>query len=217
MSSAVAVPTDSGRAAERAYDYTKNAIIRGELEPSAMISENLVCEALGISRTPAHEAFLRLEVEGFLTLASRKGAVVRPMSPQEALDVLEMREAVESSAAARVIAEGRHAELAERLDELLTAQGEALDAGDLDRYVAVDDDFHHSVVVAARNPIAIQFAGVLHDRQQRLRHQLYRVAPDQIAAALGQHRQLAAAIGAGDAAAYRAVLFEHVSLHRGVL
>ena len=217
MSALAATSADTGSAAERAYDYTKDAIIRGELAPSAMISENLVCEALGISRTPVHEAFLRLDVEGFLTLASRKGAVVRPMSPQESLDVLEMREAVESSAAARAIAEGRHGELSAELERLLAEQSAALDAGELDRFVIADDEFHHAVVVASRNPVALQFSGILHDRQQRLRHQLYRVAPAQITTGLAQHRQLAAAVGAGDAAAYRAVLLEHVSLHKGAL
>jgi DNA-binding GntR family transcriptional regulator len=219
MSSAVATPAaaHSASAAERAYEYTKDAIIRGELESGAMISESVVCQALGISRTPAHEAFLRLDTEGFLTLASRKGAVVRPMSPQESLDVLEMREAVESSAAARVISEGRSAELAGRLDELLAEQQDALASGDLDRYATADDDFHTAVVAASRNPIAIHFARMLHDRQQRLRHQLYRVAPGQTETGLAQHRRLAAALAAGDADAYRTVLFEHVSLHRGAL
>src|ERR1700759_4873918 len=85
-------------AAERAYEKTKQAIIRGELAPGTMTSELLVGQQLGISRTPVHEAFLRLAAEGLLTLESRKGAVVRPMSPSEARDVLEMREAVEGSA-----------------------------------------------------------------------------------------------------------------------
>jgi DNA-binding GntR family transcriptional regulator len=216
MSAASPAP-DPGSAADRAYEYTKDAIIRGELESGAMISESLVCQALGISRTPVHEAFLRLDTEGFLTLASRKGAIVRPMSPQESLDVLEMREAVESSAAARVIAEGRSAELSETLQSLLTQQEEALQAGDLDRYATADDDFHTAVVAASRNPIAIHFARMLHDRQHRLRHQLYRVAPEQIETGLAQHRRMAEALAAGDAAAYRTALFEHVSLHRGAL
>jgi len=217
MSLASSPSDDSPSAAERAYEHTKDAIIRGELEPGAMISESLICDALGISRTPVHEAFLRLGTEGFLTLASRKGAVVRPMSPQESLDVLEMREAVESSAASRVISEGRAGELAAQLQEVLGRQHAALEAGELDGYAAADDDFHTAVVAASRNPIAIHFARMLHDRQQRLRHQLYRVAPEQIATALAQHHQLADALSAGDAAAYRSVLLEHVSLHRGAL
>jgi DNA-binding GntR family transcriptional regulator len=204
-------------AAERAYEFTKAAVIRGELRSGAVISETEICQELGISRTPVHEAFLRLHTEGLLTLASRKGAIVRPMSPQESQDVLEMREAVESTAAARVIAEGRHLELGPVLQAILDRQSEALEAGDATAYVTADGDFHTAVVEASRNPIAIHFGRMLHDRQQRLRHCLYRAAPEHTATGLAQHRQLAAALAAGDAAGYRAVLFEHVSLHKGAL
>jgi len=219
----VAMPTasqpaaDLASAAERAYEHTKLAIIRGDLAPGTMISEGLICERLGISRTPVHEAFLRLDAEEFLTLASRKGAVVRPISPREALDVLEMREAVEASAAARVAADGRAPELAQALAPMLDAQQAALDAGDLEHFAELDSDFHTAVVAASRNEIAIHFARLLRDRQQRLRYQLVRSAPDQMAVELGQHRQLAAAMAAADAAAYRTVLAEHVSLHQGSL
>ncbi len=217
MTSALAPSAELRTAAERAYEHTKRAIIRGELEPGAMISEGLICQELGISRTPVHEAFLRLDAEEFLTLVSRKGAIVRPMSPHEAMNVLEMREAVESSAAARVIADGRALELTGTLDALLEVQREALDTDDLDHFAEADDDFHTAVVVASRNPIAIHFARLLRDRQQRLRHQLIRVAPGQMVTGLAQHRLLAAALTAGDAAGYRAVLAAHVSLHRGAL
>ena len=117
---------DSPSAAERAYESGKRAIIRGELAAGTMTSELLVCQQLGLSRTPVHEAFLRLASEGLLSLESRKGAVIRPMSPNEARDVLEMREAVEVIAAACVIAEGATKELSATLHCLLTTQEPAV-------------------------------------------------------------------------------------------
>src|SRR6201995_5477722 len=63
-------------AAEHAYQATKGAIIRGDLAPGTMTSELLVCQQLDLSRTPVHEAFLRLAAEGLLSLESRNGAVV---------------------------------------------------------------------------------------------------------------------------------------------
>ena len=61
-------------AAERAYDFVKEKIIDGSFEPSQMLSEASLATEMGISRTPMHEAFLRLEVEGFLQLYRRKSA-----------------------------------------------------------------------------------------------------------------------------------------------
>ncbi|HSZ39002.1 MAG TPA: GntR family transcriptional regulator [Trebonia sp.] len=204
---------DSPSAAERAYESAKRAIIRGELAAGTMTSELLVAQQLGISRTPVHEAFLRLAAEGLLSLESRKGAVVRPMSPNEARDVLEMREAVESMAAARVTAEGVTAELAATLDRLLAAQRQAIADRDAAAFVDADDAFHTAIITASGNAVAAHFTRFLRDRQQRLRHQLFRVRPDQFAAVLEQHRELAAALTAADPDRYRALLAAHVAEH----
>ncbi|PZF66204.1 GntR family transcriptional regulator [Curtobacterium sp. MCBD17_013] len=203
--------------AERAYEHTKQRIIRGELPGGALLSEGVVCQELGISRTPVHEAFLRLAAEQLLTLESRKGAVVRPMSPSESADVLEMREAVEASAATRALRSGPRPDLVPVLDDLLRDQADAIAEHDVDRFVDADDAFHTAVVAAAENPVAVHFTRLLHDRQQRLRHQLIRVRPEQLHPALDQHRALARAVAAGDAARYAEVLRDHVAGHRGAL
>lgn len=200
-------------AAERAYERTKQAIIRGDLAAGTMTSELLVCQQLGISRTPVHEAFLRLAAEGLLSLQARKGAVILPMSPSEARDVLEMREAVEAGAAARVIAEGCPPALVPALRELIAVQERTMSDGDTDAFVEADDAFHTAIITASRNSVAAHFTRFLRDRQQRLRHQMFRVRPEQFAAVLDQHRRLADALDAADAAAYRAVLAEHVAGH----
>ncbi|GAA2246964.1 GntR family transcriptional regulator [Herbiconiux moechotypicola] len=205
------------RASEKAYDFTKAAIIRGDYAGGATLSEGEVCTALELSRTPVHEAFLRLGAEGLLSLEGRKGAVVAPMSPRESADVLEMREAVESACAARVCAEGRGAETARSLAAALDEQASAVVSGDVERFVEADATFHQLVVAAARNAVADQVSRLLADRQQRLRHQLMRVRPDRLALSLDEHRMLAAALAADDATAYGAVLHEHVAAHGGAL
>ncbi|MFZ6992959.1 GntR family transcriptional regulator [Curtobacterium sp. RRHDQ66] len=204
-------------ASERAYDHVKRAIIRGDLAGGTAISENAICQDLGVSRTPVHEAFLRLAAEELIALESRKGAVVRPMSPNEAADVLEMREAIESTAATRVVTDGRVADLAPSLQAMLAEQEAAVRDGDVDRFIEVDAEFHGAVIGASRNAIAVLFARTLRDRQQRLRHQLMRVQPSQLQASLDDHRALARALDDGDAARYAEVLSAHVASHRGAL
>lgn len=209
--------TNAQAASDRAYDHVKRAIIRGDLPGGTAISENALCQDLGVSRTPVHEAFLRLASEELLTLESRKGAVVRPMSPNEAADVLEMREAIESTAARRVVTDGRVADLAPSLAAMLDEQAAAVAAGDVDRFIEVDAEFHGAVIGASRNAVAVLFARTLRDRQQRLRHQLMRVQPSQLQASLDDHRALAAALRDGDATRYAEVLGAHVASHRGAL
>jgi len=209
--------TTEASAAERAYEHVKRAIIRGELPGGTAISENALCQQIGVSRTPVHEAFLRLAAEELILLGARRGAVVRPMSPNEAADVLEMREAIESTAATRVVTDGRAAELAPGLQAVLAEQEAAVADGDVDRFVESDAAFHTAVIAASRNAIAVLFARTLGDRQQRLRHQLMRLRPEQLQASLDDHRELAAALDAGDADRYAEVLRSHVASHRGAL
>lgn len=203
-------------AAERAYAETKARIIRGDLAGGASLSEVTVCQELGLSRTPVHEAFLRLAAEELLTLESRKGAVVRPMSPREADDVVEMREAVEGAAARRAIESGTGA-LGLILRDLLVVQEECIARGDVDGFVDADDAFHSAVVDTSRNPIAVHFTRLLRDRAQRLRHHLMRIEPAHLDVSLADHRELAAAVGSGDASAYEATLHRHVDVLRGLL
>lgn len=218
MSDSASSPAASteASAAERAYLVTKARILRGDLVGGASLSETTVCQELGLSRTPVHEAFLRLAADELLTLESRKGAVVRPMSPSEADDVVEMREAVEAAAAARAISIYR-GDLARELADQLAIQEDCVTRGDIDGFIDADDAFHTAVIAASRNPIASHFARILHDRAQRLRHQLIRVRPEHLAVTLDDHRELAAAIDAGDADAYRRVLARHVDILRGIL
>lgn len=204
-------------ASDRAYEHVKRAIIRGDLPGGSAISENALCQEIGVSRTPVHEAFLRLAAEDLLTLESRKGAVVRPMSPNEATDVLEMREAIESTAATRVVTDGRAADVTASLQALLADQEQAVAAGDVDRFIEADAAFHGAVIAASGNAIAVRFAATLRDRQQRLRHHLMRLQPEQLRASLEDHRALAAALRDGDAERYAEVLRAHVASHRGAL
>lgn len=68
-------------AAERVYELVKERIIDGTIDSSRMLSEAALAAEVGVSRTPAHEAFLRLELEGFLQLYPKRGALVVPISP----------------------------------------------------------------------------------------------------------------------------------------
>jgi DNA-binding GntR family transcriptional regulator len=162
--------------AERAYLHTKHLIIRGDLAGGQLISEGQICEEMGISRTPVHEAFLRLAAEQLLVLSSRKGAVVAPMSPREVHDLAEMRAVIEGAAAVRIVREGglAAADLA-HLSATLDRQRAAVQADDADAFIAADDEFHSGITEAGNNPIALHFFGQLRDRQQRIRNQLLRL------------------------------------------
>ena len=109
--------TSHPSAATRAYDHLKRAILEGTHPGGTLLTEGDVAERLGVSRTPVREALLRLESEGLVRLYPKKGALVVPVSAQEAHDVVEARALIEEWAAER--AWPRRAEIAPELELLL--------------------------------------------------------------------------------------------------
>lgn len=204
---AKALPT-----AQRAYHYAKERILDGILAGGDLISEGMVAEALGISRTPVREAFLRLETEGLLRLYPKRGAVVVPVSAKEVETVLETRELVESFAAEKVTALGTTAlgRLVEQLRGQLTEQTRLREAGDGKAFVAADQAFHQLIVSAADNPILLDLYAGLRDRQQRMG--LYALVndDDRLRATNHEHIELVALLEKGDIAVYRAALRGHL-------
>ena len=210
--------TNEQLGSSRAYGELKDRIIRGDLTGGTLLSEARIGEELGLSRTPVHNAFLQLESEGLVTLASRRGAVVSQMSPRESRDVLEMRKAIEGAAAAAVVERPNARELAEpALAEVVATQHRLLEADDVDGFVESDEAFHATVVEASGNQIARHFWTLLRDRQQRLRYQVLTLRRANLTQALEDHDALRAALQDRDAEAYRVRLAAHVAMHEGAL
>src|SRR5271166_622349 len=124
-------------AKDRALDYVKDQILTGAFPGGELISEGEVADALGMSRTPIREAFLRLEAEGLLRLYPQRGALVVPVSPQEVRAVIEARLVLEQFAASKVIRRGPAARKAayERLSAELKRQRQAGTAGHLREFL----------------------------------------------------------------------------------
>lgn len=209
---------DGQVAAERAYTSTRARILSGELAGGALISEVEVSAELGLSRTPVHEAFLRLSAEQLLDLKPRKGAVVRPMTPSEATNVLVMRHAIEAAAAQQIFERGGpDPAIRASIEENLERQVRAVAAKDVAAFVESDDEFHQLVVRASDNPIAVHFYEHLGARQQRLRNLLLRIDPANLEASSADHRQLFRCLVDGDAERYASLLRVHFDRYQGAL
>ena len=83
------------RLAEYAYSSIRNDILSGRFGPRGRLVQDEIARRLGISRTPIREAIVRLEHEGLVTLVPRRGAIVNRVTPQDILDIYEVREELE--------------------------------------------------------------------------------------------------------------------------
>jgi DNA-binding GntR family transcriptional regulator len=203
--------TNMESSSQRAYEATKDEILSGAVRGGQLLSEVEVAARLGVSRTPVHEAFLRLAAEDLLELLPRRGAVVVAVSAQDATDVLEMRLALET-AAVRRLCRSPHAveQLFTELTDLLDAQREGAAAGDAVQFASADDAFHRRIVDVAGNTIAQRFYCTLSDRQRRMITDAAQRDSIRLGQLLDEHRQLAAAIGRRDPEEFEAALITHL-------
>jgi DNA-binding GntR family transcriptional regulator len=160
-----------------------------------------------VSRTPVRQAFVQLEAEDLLDLYPRRGALVVPISPSEADDVLEARLLLEQHCARRAATAGPW--LAADLNEVLTAQESALGAG-YPEFTTLDRTFHRIIVAAAGNKLLTRQYDTLRDRHRRLTATTVAQDPTRIARFIAEHRNIAAALERGDADAAAELTARHL-------
>lgn len=208
-------PTPS--ATERAYSTVKRDVLSGRMPGGTMTSEGEVAEDLGVSRTPVREAFLRLQAEGYLTLYPKRGALVVPVAPGEADDILEARALVEGHAAQRITAlpAAERAAFIDKLRTLVERQRTALAGGDVAAYVQADSQFHLEITSAGGNPILAHFAGTLRERQQRVTAHSLADDMGRAGSFIDGHARLIDCLQRRDADAYAEELTTHFHEVRG--
>jgi DNA-binding GntR family transcriptional regulator len=77
----------------------RDAILDETFKPGDRLPEGELAEMFEVSRSPVREALFALESEGTIIMEPYKGAILKPLSPEEALDIAELRLALISLAA----------------------------------------------------------------------------------------------------------------------
>ena len=190
----------AGTAKDRALDYVKAQVLTGQFPGGELISEGDVATALGMSRTPVREAFLRLEAEGLLRLYPQRGALVVPVSPDEARAVIEARLIMEQFATTKVVGRGPAAWAAvyERLSGELRRQRDAAAANEWRQFLDADRAFHTVTLEESGNAILSGFYSSLRDRQMRMIGESALGDPNRMATIMDEHRGIAEALRDGD-------------------
>ncbi|MEE1798650.1 MULTISPECIES: GntR family transcriptional regulator [unclassified Streptomyces] len=203
------LPMKQPPAADRVYSHVKEAVLDRRYEGGTLLTEGELAEAVGVSRTPVREALLKLEVEGLIKLYPKKGALVLAVSAQEIADVVETRLLVEEFAVRKAVPAS--AAFLARLEELLEAQRQRAEEGDLGAVAVSDRCFHAEIVRNAGNQILSKLYDQLRDRQLRMGVAVLEAHPDRIAKNVTEHAEMLEAIRAGDADGAAACVRRHVS------
>jgi DNA-binding GntR family transcriptional regulator len=158
---------------EEAYDRLKDAIQRLELEPGSVMSDSELARRLGMSRTPVREALALLEKDLLVARVPNRGVVIRSLTIDEVIHVMQMREALDGMAARLAAA---HISL-EVLDDLKRDFEEMMrtSATSSDQHSALSKRLHIEIMRAAGNPFLESASNSLMSSFERTRQHSWRI------------------------------------------
>jgi DNA-binding GntR family transcriptional regulator len=185
------------------------AILRGDYAPLQRLIEGDLCEQYNASRFTVRAALQALAAEGLVEMQRNRGARVRQVSIDEAIEISEVRRAVEGLIAGRA-AERASAEDGAELREIVAEMRVAAESGWMLQYSDLNARLHQTVRRIAQHETASQIIEQLHGQLVRHQFQLSLV-PGRPAVSLGQHEAIAFAIAANDGPAAERAMREHIS------
>ena len=123
---------------------------------------------MGVSRTPIREAIRKLELEGLVVMAPRKGAKVASITERDLNDVLEVRKGMEELAI-RLACERITPEQLDELDKVEKKFLNLIDSENLTELAEVDVEFHDIIYATTNNKRLIQLLNNLREQMYRYR------------------------------------------------
>ncbi|MEU6128969.1 GntR family transcriptional regulator [Saccharopolyspora sp. NPDC047091] len=197
---------ESGRSA--VVDAIRDAITRGDFAPDQRLVEAELSERFDAGRGAVRNALVQLATEGLVERVQNRGARVRAVSLDEAIEITEVRMAVEGLCAARAADRATDADKAE-LREIAEQMRTAVAGGDVWSYSELNKRLHSLVLRVSGQRTAHEVLSRL--RGQNVRHQ-FRLAlhPGRPSVSLPQHLAIVDAICAGDPAAAEQAMRAHL-------
>ena len=202
MRDAMATTTNSS------YDALREAIVRGDIAPEARLVEAEISTNFKMSRGAVRTALIRLEEEGLVVREPHRGARVRKVSDDEAVEILQAR-AVLEGLAVRLTAERIDDAGATRLRALLERHRELLEGGDLLGASDANADLHAALLELSGHGTARRLIRALNSQTVRYQYRTILI-PGRPAASVAEHTAIVEAVVAGRADEAEAAMRSHL-------
>lgn len=194
---------------EEATDRLRDLIVQGRLAPGARLNERLLTAQLCVSRTPLREAFKVLATEGLVELLPNRGAIVSQMDPVRLSETLAVMGALDALAGELACMNATDAQI----NEIRALHYEMLAyhaRGDLAGYFKFNQAIHLKIVKYAGNAVLYNNYRQLNGAMQRARY-MANLSKERWDAAVREHEEILAALGARDVKRIRALLSDHLA------
>ncbi len=204
-------PTPSSTVA----DHLRADILSGVLPPGERLVELVLAERYDVGRAAVRAALVELQGEGLVERETNRGATVRRVSIDEAIEITEARGVLEGLVARRAAERATDDERAE-LTGIVAEMDDAVAGGELARYSDLNAALHRRLREISRHQVAMVLVDNLRNRAV---HHQFRLAvvTGRAEESLEQHRAVVDAVVAGDADAAEAAMRAHLDSVAGVL
>ena len=195
-------------AATSSYDALREAIVRGDIAPDARLIESDLSTTFDMSRGAVRTALIRLEQDGLVVREPHRGARVRRVSDEEAVEILQAR-AVLEGLAARQAAERIDDAGVRRLRGCLARHRELLERGDLLGASEANGDLHATLLDLSGHATVVRLIETLNAQTVRYQYRTILI-PGRPAASLAEHAAIVEAVSSRDATAAETAMRGHL-------
>jgi len=187
---------------DKAYKQVRQMILKSKLKPGQKLIQEDLASKLGISRTPLLSALSKLEKEMLIETKPRRGYFVKLLTPEEALQLYDIRVQLEPMGAVGA-AQNRTAAQARSLEKLLERFHSSTGR---QKFCELDYSFHCQIMSMSGNkmlyPILSSFYIVLFSNQMDLL--------DDARPFIGEHEEITRAIIDGDTDKAGIIMLDHI-------
>lgn len=177
------------------YDTLRAAIVRGDIAPDARLVEADLSTTFEMSRGAVRTALIRLEQDGLVIREPHRGARVRRVSDDEAVEILQARAVLEGLAARQAAARIDDAGAA-RLHSCIARQRELLETGDLLGASEVNAELHATLLELSGHATAMRLIESLNAQTVRYQYRTILI-PGRPGASVAEHAAIVEAVTAG--------------------
>jgi DNA-binding GntR family transcriptional regulator len=172
-------------------------ILKGTFAPGERLIEVALADRYSVGRGAVRAALVELRAEGLVDIEANRGAVVRRIGLEEAIEIAEARKVLEALLAARA-ASNQDPAAKESLLEIVEEMRDSVAAADNARYSRLNRLLHGRIWEISQHRVAKDLVANLRDRSA---HHQFRLAvmPGRSEESLQQHIAIVDAIVAGNA------------------
>jgi DNA-binding GntR family transcriptional regulator len=199
----------SGIETDESYARLHQAIVQGKLLPNERLIEVDLAQAYRVGRATIRTALARLEQEGLVERKPNRGARVRAISEQEAVEIFEARAVLEGLVARYAARQATEQEIAELRDITIQMQAR-FEADDLLGMSDLNSQLHARLQQIVNNRTVARLLERLQAHQVRYQYRTIFV-PGRAANSLAEHRAIIDAIAAHDPDAAETAMRTHLA------